>query len=151
MWPETTGKITPLYLAKRNSYFLQKFRWYAPLRPMSPDEVFDYPAEMAELASQNILGRMSKDALTMRGQALGKPVNIPNLALPEGVTIPQAPATPSTPADSVIAPADSLTTNPDITPLSVDDTPEQEQPDDTPASTPLGDTPLLKEEEENHE
>ena len=151
MWPETTGKITPLYLAKRNSYFLQKFRWYAPLRPMSPDEVFDYPAEMAELASQNILGRMSKDALTMRGQALGKPVNIPNLALPEGVTIPQAPATPSTPADPVIAPADSLTTNPDITPLSVDDTPEQEQPDDTPASTPLGDTPLLKEEEVNHE
>lgn len=73
MWPETTGKITPLYLAKRSSYFLSKFRWYGPLRPMSPAEVFDYPPEMAELAKQNVLGRMSKEALTMRGQATGKP------------------------------------------------------------------------------
>ena len=73
MWPETTGKVTPLYLARRNSYFLEKFRWYSPLRPMSPAEVFDYPPEMAELAKQNILGRMSPDALTLRGRAMGKP------------------------------------------------------------------------------
>lgn len=104
MWPETTGKVTPLYLAKRNSYYLPKFRWYEPLRPMSPAEVFEYPAEMAELARQNILGRMSKTALTARGQATGKPA-------------PQVPVTqpdiPAQPADSAAVTADSLTVNGD--------------------------------------
>lgn len=73
MWPQTTGKMVPLYLAKRSSYFLPKFRWYEKLRPMSPDEVFDYPEEMAELATQNIFGKMRPGAMTMRGQATGRP------------------------------------------------------------------------------
>ncbi|MDE6377782.1 MAG: hypothetical protein K2K72_03455, partial [Duncaniella sp.] len=67
------------------AYFLPKFRWYGPLRPMEPMEVFDYPAEMADLAKQNILGSMSKDAMTMRGQALGKPVAVPKGALIPGL------------------------------------------------------------------
>lgn len=45
-WPETTTKITPLYLAKRNSYFLPKFRWYEDLRPISPEDVFYIPEGM---------------------------------------------------------------------------------------------------------
>lgn len=45
-WPETTSKITPLYLAKRNSYFLPKFRWYEDLRPISPEDVFYVPDGM---------------------------------------------------------------------------------------------------------
>lgn len=45
-WPETTTKITPLYLAKRNSYFLPKFRWYEDLRPISPEDVFVIPEGM---------------------------------------------------------------------------------------------------------
>lgn len=45
-WPETTSKITPLYLAKRNSYFLPKFRWYEDLRPISPEDVFYVPEGM---------------------------------------------------------------------------------------------------------
>ena len=73
MWPQTTGRVTPLYLARRGSYFLPKFRWYAPLRPLSPDDVFEYPPEMADLARQNVLGKMSKNALTVRGQATGHP------------------------------------------------------------------------------
>ena len=48
-WPETTTKITPLYLAKRNSYFLPKFKWYETLRPVSPAAVFVVPEEMVEL------------------------------------------------------------------------------------------------------
>ena len=46
VWPETTGTVTPLYLAKRGEYLLPQFRWYAKLRPLAPDEVFDYPPEM---------------------------------------------------------------------------------------------------------
>ena len=83
MWPETTGKVTPLYLAKRAAYFLPKFRWYGPLRPMAPDEVFDYPPEMADLMAQQILGKMRPDAYTVRGTATGRPPK------------PQTPQTPT--------------------------------------------------------
>lgn len=48
-WPETTSKITPLYLAKRNSYFLPKFRWYDDIRPRTPGDVFVIPQQMIEL------------------------------------------------------------------------------------------------------
>ena len=84
MWPQTTGKVTPLYLAKRSSYFLPKFRRYDMLRPMSPDDVFRYPPEMVDYMKQNILGKMRKDALTVRGQATGRPK-------PQIVAPPQVP------------------------------------------------------------
>lgn len=112
MWPETTGKVTPLYLAKRNSYYLPKFRWYEPLRPMSPAEVFEYPAEMAELARQNILGRMSKTALTARGQATGKPAPQVPVAKPD---------IPTQPADSAAVTADSLTVTGDSIHMTLPD------------------------------
>lgn len=52
MWPHTTGRVVPLYLAKRNEYFLPRFRWYAKLRPLAPDEVFDFPQEMDALLNE---------------------------------------------------------------------------------------------------
>lgn len=51
LWPETTGNVTPLYLARRSSYYLPKFRWYGSFRPLSPDEVFDNPPGMDQLLS----------------------------------------------------------------------------------------------------
>ncbi|MDE7411253.1 MAG: hypothetical protein K2M94_04360 [Paramuribaculum sp.] len=48
-WPETTSKVVPLYLAKRNSYFLAKFRWYGDLRPLVPADIFVIPEGMIEL------------------------------------------------------------------------------------------------------
>ncbi|MDE6783000.1 MAG: hypothetical protein K2J17_04670, partial [Paramuribaculum sp.] len=48
-WPETTAKITPLYLAKRGSYFLPKFKWYGDLRPQVPGDVFVVSQEMIDL------------------------------------------------------------------------------------------------------
>lgn len=39
MWPETTGRVTPLYLAKKGSYFLPRFKWMEKLRPLSPESV----------------------------------------------------------------------------------------------------------------
>ncbi|MDE6048360.1 MAG: hypothetical protein K2G09_01525 [Paramuribaculum sp.] len=47
--PETTAKVTPLYLAKKGSYFLQKFAWYDELRPKSPEDVFVVPQGMIDL------------------------------------------------------------------------------------------------------
>ncbi len=114
MWPQTTGKVTPLYLARRANYFLPKFRWYEALRPMSPDDVFVYPPEMAELSKQNILGKMRKDALTVRGQATGRP----------------RPQTPATPAEGEGAEAiEGVDTAPET--LETPEAPESLQDDDS--------------------
>lgn len=47
--PETSAKVTPLYLAKKGSYYLQKFAWYEEIRPNSPEDVFIVPEAMVEL------------------------------------------------------------------------------------------------------
>lgn len=61
MWPETTGSVTPLYLAKKGAYHLPSFKWYADvLRPTAPDEVFDYPPEMEALMSAPEPGRRQR-------------------------------------------------------------------------------------------
>lgn len=48
-WSETTSKITPLYLARRGSYFLPKFKWYEDLRPRTPGDIFVVEQEMIDL------------------------------------------------------------------------------------------------------
>lgn len=48
-WPETTSKVTPLYLARRGSYFLPKFNWYEDLRPFDKYDIFNVPEQMDEL------------------------------------------------------------------------------------------------------
>lgn len=115
MWPQTTGKVTPLYLAKRSSYFLPKFRWYGALRPLSPDDVFVYPPEMETLKSQSILGKMRKDALTVRGQATGRP---------KPPALPVSTTESSSSSSSSSSPT-GPTTLPDSIPLSI-------QPDSIP-------------------
>ena len=49
MWPETSGTMTPLYLAKKNTFYLPQFRWFEPLRPLGPHDVFIVPPEMRDL------------------------------------------------------------------------------------------------------
>lgn len=49
MWPQTSGTVTPLYLAKKSLYFLPKFKWYVGIRPESPEDIFIIPPEMEEL------------------------------------------------------------------------------------------------------
>lgn len=49
MWPQTTGAVTPLFLAKRSLYYLPKFKWYEDMRPLSPGDIFIVPAAMEEL------------------------------------------------------------------------------------------------------
>ena len=48
-WPETTSKFTPLYLARRGSYFLPKFKWYEDIRPRTPGDIFVVEQEMIDL------------------------------------------------------------------------------------------------------
>ncbi len=52
MWPETSGTVTPLYLAKKSLFRLPKFRWYTGLRPLSPDDIFIVPEEMDALMNE---------------------------------------------------------------------------------------------------
>lgn len=49
MWPEVTGNVTPLYLARRTQYYLPGFAWYDILRPQNPEDIFIIPDEMKEL------------------------------------------------------------------------------------------------------
>ena len=49
MWPEVTGNVTPLYLARRTQYYLPGFAWYDILRPQNPEDIFIIPEEMKEL------------------------------------------------------------------------------------------------------
>lgn len=65
MWPETTGTFTPLYLAKRSSYFLPNFQWYSELRPLAPDEVFDHPEQMEMLMSMPEVGGKRRSGKTL--------------------------------------------------------------------------------------
>ena len=55
MWPQTTGAVTPLFLAKKGIFFLPKFKWFADMRPTSPLDIFIVPKAMEELMTS--LGR----------------------------------------------------------------------------------------------
>lgn len=49
MWPETTGAVTPLFLAKKSNYFLPKFKWFEGVRPADRYDIFVVPPAMEEL------------------------------------------------------------------------------------------------------
>ena len=49
MWPAVSGKVTPLFLAKKGDLFLPQFHWYDLLRPASPDDIFELTDEQRRL------------------------------------------------------------------------------------------------------
>lgn len=51
MWPQTTGTATPLFMAKRSQYYLNRFKWFESIRPTSPDDIFIISDEMDEIMS----------------------------------------------------------------------------------------------------
>ena len=57
MWPETPGTMTPLYLAKKSLFYLPQFRWFEPLRPQSPEDVFNIPPEFLMLMQEPPFGQ----------------------------------------------------------------------------------------------
>lgn len=52
MWPEVTGTVTPLYLAKKSLFYLSNFKWYDALRPKDKDDIFNYPEGMDDLLNE---------------------------------------------------------------------------------------------------
>ncbi|MBO4803076.1 MAG: hypothetical protein J5503_00885 [Muribaculaceae bacterium] len=49
MWPEVSGKVTPLYLARKTDLYLPQFKWYEALRPQTPDDIYDVSDELKQL------------------------------------------------------------------------------------------------------
>ncbi len=49
MWPEVSGKVTPLYLARKTDLYLPQFQWYDALRPKTPDDIYDVSDELKQL------------------------------------------------------------------------------------------------------
>lgn len=39
-WPETSGTVTPIFLAKKSLMFLPRFNWQGALRPKDRDDIF---------------------------------------------------------------------------------------------------------------
>lgn len=52
IWPDNKGTVTPLYLARKGSYFLEKFAWYEALRPQAPGDIFIIPELMDRLIAE---------------------------------------------------------------------------------------------------
>ncbi|MDE6334273.1 MAG: hypothetical protein K2L77_06460, partial [Muribaculaceae bacterium] len=49
MWPETSGKATPLFLMRRSMLYLPKFKLFNGIRPLSPSDVMIVPKAMDDL------------------------------------------------------------------------------------------------------
>lgn len=49
MWPDVTGKVIPLFLAKNSDLRLDKFRWYDSIRPKEPYDVLEVSEEMRQI------------------------------------------------------------------------------------------------------
>ena len=45
MWPEVSGAVTPLFLAKKGDLYLPQFKWFDVLRPSSPDDIYELTDE----------------------------------------------------------------------------------------------------------
>lgn len=49
MWPEVSGSVTPLFLAKKSELYLPQFHWYDMLRPASPDDIYELTEEQKRI------------------------------------------------------------------------------------------------------
>lgn len=61
MWPETSGKVTPLFLLRRSMLYLSKFKLFEGVRPVSPADVMTVPAAMDAMMQE--AGRPSTSTL----------------------------------------------------------------------------------------
>lgn len=74
-WPESNGRVTPLYLAKRSDLLLSKFQWYGTLRPRDSQDIFNVTEEMDALMENTPIPDIPiPSAPDMRDPALPDPV-----------------------------------------------------------------------------
>ena len=52
LWPDVTGKVTPIYMAKKSQYYLKGFKWYGEIRPKDKNDIYEVPEAMKELFSK---------------------------------------------------------------------------------------------------
>jgi len=57
MWPDVTGKVIPLFMAKRSDLRLDKFRWYDSIRPKEPYDVLEVSDEMRQIFGEATMSR----------------------------------------------------------------------------------------------
>ncbi len=55
MWPEVSGKVIPLYLAKNSDLLLDEYQWFDNLRPKQPYDVMNISEDMRAMISQPYL------------------------------------------------------------------------------------------------
>lgn len=110
LWPETSGTVTPLYLAKKSLFRLPQFQWYEVMRPTSPDDIFVVPPEMVALfASPDPAPRAPKPVIP-------KPAGPPAVQPPEPAgEIPVEPAEETSADDSSSSDEEEITPIPTTT------------------------------------
>jgi len=57
MWPDVSGTVVPLFLAKRSQLRIDKFRWYDNIRPKSPLDVLNVSDEMKSVFGESVTRR----------------------------------------------------------------------------------------------
>lgn len=73
-WPESNGRVTPLYLAKRSDLLLSKFQWYGTLRPRDSQDIFNVTEDMDALMENTPIPDIPiPSAPDMRNPALPDP------------------------------------------------------------------------------
>ncbi len=57
MWPDVSGTVVPLFLAKKSQLRIDKFRWYDGIRPKAPMDVLEVSAEMRQIFGEAVTTR----------------------------------------------------------------------------------------------
>jgi len=128
MWPETSGTVTPLFLAKKSLYFLPKFQWFDSMRPRNRFDIFTVPEEMEQIMSTAPRPAPEKQE---KKAAAPKPAAIKPQLTPEETTTAPDSAAEEKQAETQEAENNPEETPTDETPLSDqsgDNVPETEQP-----------------------
>ena len=60
MWPDVTGTVVPLFLAKRSQLRIEKFRWYESIRPKDPYDVLVVSDEMRSIFGEAVSKRRTE-------------------------------------------------------------------------------------------
>lgn len=57
MWPDVSGRVVPLFLAKNSDLRLSRFRWYEAIRPKDPLDVLNVSEEMRNIFGEAVSTR----------------------------------------------------------------------------------------------
>ena len=91
LWPEVSGKVTPLYLAKKADMYLPQFKWYDVLRPQSPEDIFDLSEEQRTLMQSIEGGTRRRTGSNATAPAATTTVNNNENQGEKALNIPQMP------------------------------------------------------------